>query len=166
MQEKTCCVTGHRDIPAGQVERVKEALRREAEQAVRDGYTRFISDFAEGVDLWFAEIVAKLRKENPELRLEAAIPYRKRLAALGKKEHTKKLLGECTDIGIISEEYAPGVYMKCSRFMVQQSDRVIAVYDGREKGGTVTAMRFAHVNRKELREIPVGEIVIPGKISQ
>ena len=28
-QEKTCCVTGHRDIPAEQMDRIQELLRRE-----------------------------------------------------------------------------------------------------------------------------------------
>ena len=37
------------------------------------------------------------------------------------------------------------------------------VYDGREKGGTVRTIRFAHQMKKELREIPVGEIVLPGQ---
>ena len=47
--------------------------------------------------------------------------------------------------------------------MVEQSDRVIAVYDRREKGGTVRTIRFAHQMKKALREIPVGEIVLPGQ---
>ena len=47
--------------------------------------------------------------------------------------------------------------------MVEQSDRVIAVYDRREKGGTVRTIRFANKKKKELREIPVGEIVLPGQ---
>ena len=31
-----------------------------------------------------------------------------------------------------------------------------------EKGGTVRTIRFAHQMKKELREIPVGEIILPG----
>ncbi len=163
MGEKACCVTGHRDIPADQLEHVREGLRREIGQAVKDGYTRFISGFAEGADLFFAEIVAGLRRDNPALRLEAAIPYRNRLLKLQKDDYTRELLDACTEIGVISEEYSQNVYMKRNRFMVEMSDRVIAVYDGREKGGTVSTMRFAHVMKKELREIPVGDIIIPGR---
>ena len=59
MQEKTCCVTGHRDIPAEQISNVKKSLEREIEQALEDGFTCFISGFAVGADLLFAEIVAK-----------------------------------------------------------------------------------------------------------
>lgn len=163
MQEKTCCVTGHREMPEAYTEDIKAALRREVLQAVQDGYTRFLSGFAEGVDQWFAGIVAQLCREDPALRLDAAIPYRKRLEALKKKEDTKMLLDACTDIIIIGEEYRQGIYEKRNRFLVEQSGRVIAVYDGREKGGTVTTMRLAHRMKKELREIPAGPIHIPGK---
>lgn len=156
MDIKTCCVTGHRDIPAEQVEEVKRALRREIEKAIADGFTRFISGFAEGADQYFAEIVAQKRKENEALRLEAAIPYRSRCLKLLKDECTKRLLDACTDVTITSEAYAPNVFSIRNRYMVDCSDRVIAVYDGRATGGTLSAMRMARVRRKELREIPVG----------
>lgn len=57
---------------------------------------------------------------------------------------------------MIQEEYRPSVYSQRNRYMVEHSGRVIAVYDEREKGGTVKTIRFAHRFRKELREIPVG----------
>jgi hypothetical protein len=50
--------------------------------------------------------------------------------------------------------------------MAERSDRVIAVYDGREKGGTVRTIRFAHMLKKELREIPVGEIKLPDNLKR
>lgn len=39
--------------------------------------------------------------------------------------------------------------------MVENADRVIAVYDGREKGGTVSTIRMVHMKPKELQEIPL-----------
>lgn len=39
--------------------------------------------------------------------------------------------------------------------MVAQSQRVIAVYDGREKGGTLFTMRAAHVQGREIRLIEI-----------
>ena len=56
MEGKTCCVTGHKDIPAEETAHVKAALRREIEKAVNDGFTVFLSGFADGVDQYFAEI--------------------------------------------------------------------------------------------------------------
>ena len=49
METKVCCVTGHRDIPTDRAVYVEQALRREVLAAIEDGYTRFISGFAEGI---------------------------------------------------------------------------------------------------------------------
>ena len=43
MAEKTCCVTGHRDIPEDRIAYVEQELRREVLAAIQDRYTRFIS---------------------------------------------------------------------------------------------------------------------------
>ena len=159
MEEKTCCVTGHRDIPAEEMAPVKEALRREIKKAVNDGFTVFLSGFADGVDQYFAEMILELQNKNPDLKLIAVLPYWKRMDSLCQKEHTNALLDACAEVIIIQEEYRPNVYSKRNRYMVEHADRVIAVYDGREKGGTVKTIRYAHQFRKELREIPVGLIL-------
>lgn len=159
MEGKTCCVTGHRDIPAEEMAPVKEALRREIKKAVNDGFTVFLSGFADGVDQYFAEMILELQNKNPDLKLIAVLPYQKRKDSLCQKEHTNTLLDACAEVIIIQEEYRPNVYSKRNRYMVEHADRVIAVYDGREKGGTVKTIRYAHQFRKELREIPVGLIL-------
>ena len=133
MEEKTCCVTGHRDIPDEQIDAVKYALRREIVKAVSDGYTGFMTGFANGADQYFAEVVVILQKDFPELRLIAVLPYWKRMDSLCQKEHTNALLDACAEVIVIQDEYRPNVYAKRNRYMVEHSDRVIAVYDGREK---------------------------------
>ena len=114
------------------------------------------SGFAEGTDLLFAEIVAEKCRENPALHLEAVIPYRNRYLKLMKKEETRALLESCSHIEIISEKLTYSVYQKRNRYIVEH--RVIAVYDGRDKGGTVATIRMVHAQRKELREVPVGTV--------
>ena len=166
MQKKTCCVTGHRDLPQKEINRIKAALRKAIEKAVADGFTRFMSGFAEGVDQYFAEIVLEMRKSNPALELVAVIPYQKRLDNLRQKKWTYDMLEACTDVVVIREEYQPSVYSHRNRYMVEHSDRVIAVYDGREKGGTAGTIRFTHTMKKELREIPAGEIIVPDHLKR
>lgn len=161
MEGKTCCVTGHRDVPLKEINYIKTELRREVEKAVSDGFTCFMSGFADGVDQYFAEVVLDLKKIKPTLDLVAVIPYRKRFDNLMKNGKTYKMLEACADVVVIREEYQPSVYSHRNRYMVEHSDRVIAVYDGREKGGTVRTMRFASMMRKELREIPIGDFFIP-----
>ena len=82
MEQKICGVTGHREIPAEYMEQAEQDLRREIEKAIADGYTYFISGFADGADQLFARIVLEKAKENPALHLEAAIPYRNRYKRL------------------------------------------------------------------------------------
>lgn len=161
MEEKTCCVTGHRSIPSDQTGAVQQGLEQAVRQAIADGYTIFISGFADGVDLMFAEIVSQVMRKNPGIKLIAAIPYRKRLETLQRRERTKVLIEQCAEIYVAAEEYLPSVYVKRNRYMVERSDRVIAVYDGRDSGGTVGTIRLAHQMKKELQEIPVGPLHIP-----
>ena len=163
MEKKVCCVTGHRNLPQNQVNYVKAALLREIEKAVADGFTCFMSGFAEGVDQYFVEMVMEKQKDDPSLELIAVIPYQKRLDSLRAKGRTYEMLEACADVVVMQEEYQPSVYSHRNRYMVEHSDRVIAVYDGREKGGTVRTIRFTHQMKKELREISVGEIHLPKK---
>jgi len=165
MDGKTCCVTGHRDIPQKEITHVKAELQREIEKAIIDGFTHFMSGFADGVDQFFAANVLELKKENSTLELIAVIPYQKRLDNLMKKPRTYEMLEACADIVVIQEEYQPSVYSHRNRYMVEHSDRVIAVYDGREKGGTAGTIRFTHMLKKELREIPVGKINVPDHLN-
>ena len=139
METKVCCVTGHRDIPTDRAVYVEQALRREVLAAIEDGYTRFISGFAEGTDLMFAAIVAKQKEYTPNLYLEAALPYAGRIKTKNKQFH----------------EYTPSCFMRRNRYMAAESQRVIAVYDGRDRGGTLYTMRYAHTLEKEVRVIEV-----------
>ena len=153
METKVCCVTGHRSIPAERIDYVKQALRREVLAAIEDGYTRFISGFAEGTDLMFAAIVAEEMEHRPELFLEAAIPYAGRMKTKNQQFHA--LLRACSGVKMVCEEYAPSCFMQRNRYMAGESQRIIAVYDGRDGGGTLFTMRYAHALGKEVRAIRV-----------
>ena len=153
MVGKTCCVTGHRDIPQDKRAYVEAEFKREVLSAVADGYTHFISGFAEGVDLTFAAIVAELKEKNPALFLEAAIPYGNRLKS--RDETFQKLLSHRNGVKVESEKYTINCFFARNRYMASMSNRVIAVYDGRERGGTLFTMRYAHSQGKEVRVIEI-----------
>lgn len=163
MKKNICCVTGHRNLPWKEMERVRPVLRQEIERAVADGYDCFMSGFTEGVEQDFVEIVMEKQKDTPSLELIAVLPYRKRLESLKEKGRTYEMLEACSEVIVVQEEYHPSVYSRRCRYMAERCGRVVAVYDGREKGGTARMIRFAHMLKKELREIPVGEIILPRK---
>ena len=149
MDSKTCCVTGHRNIPVSETDNLKHELYQEIQAAIADGYTRFISGFADGADLLFAAIVAEEKQRNPALSLEAAIPYRGRMRTPNKE--FQRLLPACDRVTVICESYIPSCYMERNRYMVNHSQRVIAVYDGRKNGGTFSTMRYASAVGRDVR---------------
>lgn len=163
---KICCVTGHREIPEDQTEKVKAALEREIKKAAADGYTGFMTGFEEGVDRFFAEKVAEIQKSRPGMELIAVLPYPQMTEELKAEAYTKELLASCTEIKIMDGKNRQEGYSLRRRFMVEQADCVIAVYDGREAGGTVKMIRLAHQQRKELREIPMGEFHLPWRLQR
>ena len=154
MEGKTCCVTGHRTIPKSELERGREELEREIRIAVAEGYTHFISGFAEGADLLFADIVLRLKQESPYLTLEAALPYALRVRTNDREFH--RLFSRCDKVTVLAPCYYAGCYGKRNRYMVDASQRVIAVYDGRKTGGTASTLRYAI--GKEIRVVYSGEL--------
>lgn len=146
--QKTCCVTGHRDLSEEQRARIDELLRKEILLAIEDGYTHFISELAAGADLLFAEIVNELKVSYP-ITLEAAIPYPGRMKTSDKT--FQRLIRCCDIVKVHAAAYFKGCYMRRNCYMVDQSQRVIAVCDGRSTGGTAATVRYA--KGKEMRVV-------------
>ena len=151
--EKTCCVTGHRELPQEKRPEIEATLRQEIMAAIEDGYTRFLCGFADGTDLMFAALIAEIKMQTPGLRLEAAIPY---LARLCKQDRAfTDLIAACDGMKIISEKNTRDCYHARNRYMVDESSRVIAVHDGRENGGTWYTIGYANKHNKEVRTIRI-----------
>lgn len=108
------------------MEYIKEMLRQKVEYAIENGCIRFLSGFADGTDLLFASIISDKKNQYPDIRLEAAIPYRGRLKT--KNSDFQTLLKYCDQITVACEEYIPSCYMRRNRYMVDESQLVIAVY--------------------------------------
>lgn len=153
MEGKTCCVTGHRAIPKEKLAYVEAELEAAVTAAADEGYVRFISGFAEGVDLLFAAAVVRLKERGRPVALEAAIPYAARLKY--KDPTFQKLLTACDDVTVICERYSTKSFFIRNRYMVDESALVIAIHDGRESGGTYSTMQYARTHEKEVRVIQV-----------
>ncbi len=139
-KRNTCCITGHRNIPVSKLTYVKEALTQEIIIAIKNGYTHFISGFASGADLIFSEIIADLKSKH-DITLEAAIPYSGRMNT--PDTDFQALIKDCDIIKIHSDKYSKSCYMVRNRYMVDCSELIIAVYDGRQSGGTAATIRYA-----------------------
>lgn len=150
--EHYCAFTGHRKIDPARLEYVKSEIRREVLAAIADGYNYFLCGMADGADLLFASVVVELKEEH-HLILEAALPYPKRAAA--PDPEFQRLLQCCNAVGVHSKAYFSRCFMVRNEFMVKCSNRLIAVFDGRERTGTGATIRYARVHESDVHIIDI-----------
>ena len=126
-------VTGHRPKRLkGQQKEVKKWL---SEQLNKYECTEAISGMAQGADQIFAQ--AAVEKNIP---LTCCYPYRK--SSFHQEE--QKILNKAEDIKFISEAYTGNrVYWFRDKYMVDNCDLLLAVWDGIKAGGTWLTINYA-----------------------
>ena len=164
---KTVCFTGHRPEVLGGYDKdaplnlkVRENLRKAVKAFKELGYRTFISGGALGVDQWGADAVL----EDPELELVIALPY-KDYGSNWPPESQAYLAGQCkkaSKVHVVCEgEYAGWKNNERNKWMVDNSDAVIAVWNGAEKGGTAHCVKYAKEKGKPMfRYDPATDVVI------
>ena len=155
------CFTGHRSqsLPWGYDETkescilFKSVMTSIIEKAIINGYTYFISGMALGVDMICAEIVLELKKKYKNVMLECAIPCldQEKKWPLSEQERYKKIIHKADVVHYVSEAKYSGTCMNDrNRYMVEQSDVVIAVWNGKPSG-TGNAIKMARDAGKKVR---------------
>ena len=138
---KACVFTGHRELGEDFSTR---KLRIEIENLIKDGVTDFYNGMAKGFDLAAANVVLRLKKKYPQIRLIACIPcygQEKYFCEKDKKTYLSTL--KKTDEKMV---LAPAYYRGCmqvrDRYMVERADIMIAYCKKREGGAAYTVKIF------------------------
>lgn len=165
---KTCCCTGHRpkgfpfkygiDMPKHNA--YLQELEQKIELAITHyNVTNFISGMAIGADMDFAEIVLKLRNKYP-ITLECAIPCPDQTLKWNEKDKLRyeSILTNANKVNVVSERYTPECMLKRNRYMVDNSELVIAVFNGIQKGGTWYTIKYAKNKNKVIGQIDLCKI--------
>ncbi len=161
----TACFTGHRpqSLPCGfnethpACQKIKYQLRRLIKGLIdKKNVTHFISGAALGVDTWAAENVLELKSEYPNITLEAAVPCRSQADRWNKKsqERYNHLISLCDKVTLVQERYTTDCMMKRNMYMVDNSDYVVAVWNGKPSGTGKTVF-YAMENKKTVYCIDV-----------
>ena len=126
-------------------------LREKVIELVSEGYRHFISGGALGADSDFAEIVIDLRKcAYPDITLEIAVPCPNqdlKWRAEDKRRY-KKICKAADSVNVISEKYSGFCMQKRNEYMVDHSDFVIVVWNGKTQGGTYQTFQYAQRKKK------------------
>ena len=156
---KTVCFTGHRPQKLGGSEQtpiadfVKRSLRDAIERAIKRRIDTFISGGALGVDQWAAEIVlgiralkikeSYLRESNIKLIVAQPFPSQSAKWPQDARRRYDKILQKADRIVAVSDDpYAAWKMQKRNEWMVDNSDAVIAIWDG-TPGGPANTVDYA-----------------------
>ncbi len=164
--ETTCCFTGHRaaKLPWKFQEHdprciaLKQKIYDAAEAVYASGVRHYICGMANGCDLYFGEAVLQLRRQHPEITLEAAVPYEGQARTWPSEQKVRwdYLYDACDYQTIVSHSYTPDCMMRRNRYMVDNSAVLIAAYSG-ASGGTLNTMLYAMRKKREVIQILIEE---------
>lgn len=162
-EKKVCCFTGNRaqNLPFGfneEEERcvlLKLALRENTEMMITQyGVTHFIVGMELGVDLYSAEIVLSLKEKYPQIILECAIPCETQCEKWSEpmRDRYFDIVSRCDEETLIQRHYIKDCMQRRNRYMVDKSDYVIAVWNGKPSG-TGKTVQYAESKGKNIIRI-------------
>lgn len=159
---KTICCTGHRppklfgyDLNAEGYINLKRQIK---DILISEGCTEAISGMALGADTIFALAVLELKEEGHDIKLHCAIPC---------KNYTSKwvhasvrmfedIISKADKVVYVSEEdYTENCLANRNYYMVDNSDEVIAIWDGSWGSGTGHTVGYTRYKKKPIHEIKV-----------
>lgn len=157
----TVMVTGHRQlIPAGHIgtpwpenpvvyehhRAIVDRLLHFCFDMVNVGHDTFITGMAIGADQLFANAVIMLKNAGHQIRLVAAVPFVGQEGKWPAKSQGayREIIARCDHVRIVSDgAYSPAKMQIRNQWMVDNSDTVLAVWNGVEKGGTWNCLQYA-----------------------
>ncbi len=139
MEMYVCCFTGHRDFDSEKYPDIYSKLIEEIKKVYNEGCTYFITGSAKGLDYEASVAVNSLKADGLPITLEAAIPYPQMIRHY---QCAYSIINSDFNI-YIGDKYSREIFHRRNRYMVDKSDVVIAVYDGRKGGGTSYTIKYA-----------------------
>lgn len=105
-------------------------------------------------NIWAGEIVIKLREDNADLHLIAAIPFPDFSSKWSNdwQQRYNELLAKADFVKTICPAYNAGAYQRRNEWMVDHSAQVIAVFNG-ERSGTKNTIDYARKCRVQVELI-------------
>ena len=162
-EKKVCCFTGHRPqkLSFGFNEedercvQLKQAIMEQSEKLITQcRVTHFIVGMALGVDIYSAEIVLMLKQKYPQITLECAIPCETQCEKWSEPmcDRYFDIVMNCDEETMLQRHYTKDCMQKRNQYMVDKSDYVIAVWNGKPSG-TGNTVRYAESKGKTVIRI-------------
>lgn len=146
LRQKTCCFTGHRDLPADKSEEIAERTAGMVRTLITEyGVCFFGVGGAVGYDTLAAEVLFRLREEEfPNIKVILVYPFDGFIDRWPQAQRAKyqRLLPKYDKVVCASSQPEREAYLKRNRCLVDGSAYCIA-YCAQDYGGTAYTVRYA-----------------------
>ena len=153
--------TGHRPeaLPFGENElsaasvRMKAMILTEIMDCAAKGCNVFLQGGARGGDLIFAEQVLIVKAtEYPDIQLITVVPHEGQANSWSEawRDRYFRVLELSTDVITLSSRYTRDCYHVRNRYLVDNADKLLALYNGGATGGTAYTVQYARQKNKEV----------------
>ena len=144
MRERTCCFTGHRDLPVQRQKELAAKLEETIIGLIDRGIRFYGAGGARGWDTLAAQTVLRLKGRFPHIKLILVFPCRTQTrgwpaADVQEYERIKALADK---VVYTSQEYTKGCMHKRNRHLVDHSS-VCVCYLTKKDGGTAYTVDYA-----------------------
>lgn len=144
MRTKTCCFTGHRNIPERDRKNLQKALEDTIKALVNSGYRYFGAGGALGFDTMAEQTILSLREHNPAIKLILVLPcvsQADRWPAADVAVY-QDIIKRADKVVYTGRAYTSDCMFKRNRHLVDNSSACIC-YLTKETGGTAYTVKYA-----------------------
>ncbi len=141
---KGCCFTGHREISADKISKLRKRLKKGVNYLYIHGITTFYTGGALGFDTLAAKAVLSCRRRHSDVKLIVAVPCRDQTKYWKWLDvwRYKRILRAADEVVYLSNHYHPGCMQKRNRYLVDNSC-VCVCFLTKENGGTASTVQYA-----------------------
>lgn len=153
MMKKTCCIIGQSGLTEPQLGTVMDKLLDTVKYLAAQNYTYFITGGSNETELFAALMIIMMKYTNKDLRMELALPCN---AMFEFGSNALKGTGiMCDNLSKSQERYDDSCVEKRNQYMLEKSDIILAIWDGKISGKTFDLIKLAKSKEKEVQSIMV-----------
>ena len=154
MREKTCCFTGHREIPPEERAEIANRLERIIISLYQQGIRVYEAGGALGFDTLAARTVLRLRENCPGMKLVLVLPCLTQTRGWKPEDAAEyeSIKAQADHVVYTAQRYMRGCMHKRNRYLVDHSG-VCVCYLTRDSGGTAYTVQYAEKQGLEIINI-------------
>ncbi len=154
MRSKTCCFTGHRQIPPDKRTEIADRLEHIIVNLYQRGVRYYGAGGALGFDTLAAQTIIRLRESCPGMKLILVLPCLTQTRGWRPEDVTEyeRIKAQADKVVYMAQQYTIGCMHKRNRHLVDHSS-ICVCYLTEDSGGTAYTVRYAKKQGLEIINI-------------